>query len=150
MGGTAELYRQVYTRMVIVHHLNNLLWVWNQNGPAPTGQFIDFFPGQQYVDIVSYDNYSYLADRYYYELLDLAQGKPIALGEVGQYFDRDVLLAQPKWVYFMHWAGDLNRHSACMSFESPEQCQTRVDKMKALYNDPRVLWRGELPVKANQ
>lgn len=150
MGGTAELYREVYTRMVNVHHLNNLLWVWNQNGPAPTGQFIDFFPGQQYVDIVSYDNYSYLADRYYYELLDLAQGKPIALGEVGQYFDRDVLIAQPKWVYFMHWAGDLNEHSACMPFESLEQCQTRNDRMKALYNDPHVLWRGELAVKANQ
>jgi len=32
--------------MVNVHHLNNLLWVWNQNGPAPGGEFYNFYPGR--------------------------------------------------------------------------------------------------------
>ena len=46
--GTAQLYREVYARMVYVHHLDNLIWVWNQNGPAPMGEFTNFFPGQKY------------------------------------------------------------------------------------------------------
>jgi hypothetical protein len=45
---TALLYREVYNRMVNVHHLNNLVWVWNQNGPAPGGEFYSIFPGKNY------------------------------------------------------------------------------------------------------
>ena len=103
--GTAELYREVYNRMVNVHHLDNLVWVWNQNGPAPGGQFYDFFPGPQYCDIVSYDNYRTLDDRYYQEILTIANGKPIALGEVGTPPPPELLAAQPKWAFYMTWAG---------------------------------------------
>jgi mannan endo-1,4-beta-mannosidase len=105
MGGTAQLFREVYARMVYVHHLDNLIWVWNENGPAPMGEFFNFFPGQQYVDVVSYDNYRELNDRYYYEMLALAEGKPIALGEVGVPPSAEVLKAQPRWAWFMVWAG---------------------------------------------
>jgi len=31
--GSAALYRQLYDRFVNVHHLDNLLWVWNANAP---------------------------------------------------------------------------------------------------------------------
>ncbi len=31
--GSAALYRQIYDRYVHVHHLNNLVWVWNVNSP---------------------------------------------------------------------------------------------------------------------
>ena len=89
----------------MAHHLNNLLWVWNQNGPAPGGEFYSFYPGPQYADVVSYDNYSRLDDRYYQEILTIAGGKPIALGEVGQPPSAEVIQAQPKWVWFMDWAG---------------------------------------------
>ena len=95
--GTAQLYREVYNRMVNVHHLNNLLWVWSQNGPAPGGEFYSFYPGANYADIVSYDNYRTLDERYYHEILAIANGKPIALGELGSPPPRVVLLLQPKW-----------------------------------------------------
>jgi len=103
--GTAMLYREVYNRMVNVHHLNNLIWVWNQNGPAPGGEFYNFFPGRNYCDVVSYDNYRTLDERYYYEMLTIADGKPIALGEVGSIPSPEVLKAQPKWTFYMTWAG---------------------------------------------
>jgi len=103
--GTAMLYREVYNRMVNVHHLNNLVWVWNQNGPAPGGEFYNFFPGKNYCDVVSYDNYRTLDDRYYYEIQTIADGKPIALGEVGTIPSAEVLKAQPKWTFYMTWAG---------------------------------------------
>lgn len=103
--GTAMLYREVYNRMVNVHHLNNLVWVWNQNGPAPGGEFYNFFPGRNYCDVVSYDNYRTLDDRYYYEIQTIADGKPIALGEVGTIPSPEILKAQPKWTFYMTWGG---------------------------------------------
>jgi mannan endo-1,4-beta-mannosidase len=103
--GTAQLYREIYHRMVNVHHLNNLLWVWNQNGPAPGGEFYSYYPGPRYADIVSYDNYSSLDDRYYHEILTIANGKPIGLGEVGSPPPPEVLMAQPKWSFYMTWGG---------------------------------------------
>jgi mannan endo-1,4-beta-mannosidase len=102
--GTAELYREVYNRMVNVHHLNNLVWVWNQNGPAPGGEFYNFYPGAKYCDIVSYDNYSTLDDRYYQEILTIANGKPIGFGEVGSPPPPEVLMNQPKLAFYMTWA----------------------------------------------
>jgi len=126
--GTAQLYRELYYRMVNVHHLDNLLWVWNQNGPAPFGEFHQFFPGQNFVDVVSYDNYRTLDDRYYWEILDLANGKPIALGEVGTPPAAETLKSQPKWVWFMDWAGGVER---------------QADRLKTAYGDAWVLGRGD-------
>jgi hypothetical protein len=103
--GTAMLYREVYNRMVNVHHPNNLEWVWNQNGPANGGEFYNFYPGPQYADVVSYDNHSVLSDRFYQEILTIANGKPIAPGEVGYIPTPDVLKAQPKWTFYMTWGG---------------------------------------------
>jgi mannan endo-1,4-beta-mannosidase len=105
MGGTAQLYREVYARMVYVHHLDNLIWVWNENA-GPVGEYYSFFPGQPYVDVVTYDNYGRLNDHSYHELLALAEGKPVALGEVGVPPSAEALKAEPRWAWFMVWAGD--------------------------------------------
>jgi mannan endo-1,4-beta-mannosidase len=130
--GTQQLYREVYNRMVNVHHLNNLIWVWNQNGPAPEGEFYDFFPGHQYVDVVSYDNYSQLSDRFYQELLAIANGKPMALGELGTPPTAEVLKSQPRWVWFMTWAG----------------MEGQAARIKAAYDNPYFINRGDpLPKK---
>jgi mannan endo-1,4-beta-mannosidase len=126
--GTAMLYREVYNRMVNVHHLNNLVWVWNQNGPAPGGEFYNFFPGQKYADVVSYDNYSRLEDRYYQEILAIANGKPIGFGEVGSPPSPETLKAQPKWVFFMPWANG---------------GRSRGADLKAIYDNPFYLSRGD-------
>ena len=127
-SGTAQLYRELYYRMVNVHHLNNLIWVWNQNGPAPFGEFHQFFPGQNFADVVSYDNYRSLDDKYYWEILDLANGKPIALGEVGAPPSAEVLKSQPRWVWFMDWGGGVER---------------QADRLKAAYSNPWVVSRGD-------
>jgi mannan endo-1,4-beta-mannosidase len=111
--------------MVYHHHLDNLIWVWNQNGPAPAGEFFRYFPGQKYVDVLSYDNYQSLSDRYYRELMDLAGGKPVALGEVPTPPSAEVLKAQPKWAWFMVWAGKVN------------------DRIKPAYSSSYVIKRGD-------
>jgi mannan endo-1,4-beta-mannosidase len=124
-AGTAQLFREVYARMVYVHHLDNLVCVWNQNGPAPASEFANYFPGQKYVDVVSYDNYRQLSDRYYYEIMALADGKPVALGEVGAPPTAEVLKAQPKWAFFMVWGGMVN------------------ERIKTAYGDAYTINRGD-------
>jgi mannan endo-1,4-beta-mannosidase len=121
--GTQQLYREMFDRLTHVHHLNNLIWVWDQN--VPGARFADYFPGQQYVDVVAYDNYGKLLDRYYSSLLKLANGKPIALGEVGHPPSPEVLRSQPKWVWFVIWAD-------------------RVDGgLKTIYEDSHTINRGD-------
>jgi mannan endo-1,4-beta-mannosidase len=129
-NGTAQLYREVYYRMTNVHHLNNLVWVWNQNGPAPGGEFYDFYPGPQFADVVSYDNYSRLDDRYYHEILTIANGKPIGFGELGSVPSMDTLKAQPKWVFYMTWGGMGGGGRG-------------GDTLKTTYDNPYFLKRGD-------
>jgi mannan endo-1,4-beta-mannosidase len=75
--------------------------------------------------VVSYDNYGRLNDHSYYELLALAEGKPVALGEVGVPPSADALKAEPRWAFFMVWAGMTN------------------DRILPGYANPYVLKRGD-------
>jgi mannan endo-1,4-beta-mannosidase len=76
--GTKAIYRQLWDRFVNVHKLNNLIWVWNVDQPSlPDRQFVDFFPGQQYVDVLSLDDYSVFQQRFYDELNALSDGKVV-------------------------------------------------------------------------
>jgi mannan endo-1,4-beta-mannosidase len=107
-AGSAALYRQLFDRFVNHHKLDNLIWVWNVNSPgAPPngpGPFADFFPGLQYVDVLSVDIYGEFKATYYDDLLALAADKLIALGEVGVVPSPLVLKQQPRWTWFMIWS----------------------------------------------
>jgi len=104
--GSSALYRQIFDRFVNVHHLDNLIWVWNVNATnSPSvGAMADYFPGPQYADLLSVDTYGEFKQSYYDEVLALAGGKPIALGEVGAAPTPELLRQQPKWIYFMVWS----------------------------------------------
>ncbi len=131
--GSAALYRQIYDRFVHVHHLNNLVWVWNVNSPGGNaGPIADYFLGAQYCDVVTMDIYGEFKQDYYDEMLRLAGDKPIALAEVGAMPTLDVLARQPRWAYFMMWSGmeDAN---------TPEEFQ-------AIFHAPNVLNRGDSPL----
>jgi mannan endo-1,4-beta-mannosidase len=104
--GSAALYRQLYERFVNVHHLDNLVWVWNVNAPGGSaGAPEDYYPGAQYVDVVTMDIYGEFKQEYYDDMLRIAAGRPIALAEVGALPPLDALASQPRWAYFMTWSG---------------------------------------------
>jgi hypothetical protein len=105
--GTAALYRQLFDRLVNYHKLNNLIWVWSVDRPTkPERQFSYYFPGSEYLDILSLDVYQRDFNRSYYDsLLALSNGKPIALAEVGPPPTAEILKKQPKWIYYITWAG---------------------------------------------
>jgi mannan endo-1,4-beta-mannosidase len=110
-NGIAKLWQLMYDRYTDHHKLNNLIWVWGANGPRdiPGDEayaYKDFYPGHKYVDILGTDIYhSDYEQKDYNELLALAEGRPIALTEVGTLPAAPVLAAQPKWLWFLVWSG---------------------------------------------
>jgi mannan endo-1,4-beta-mannosidase len=104
--GSAALYKMMFERLAKHHQLKNLIWVWNVDRPEGTSlKFADCWPGPECVDVVSMDNYHEFKQSYYDDLLKLANGKPVALAEIGGNLSLPVLQAQPKWAWWMVWAG---------------------------------------------
>jgi mannan endo-1,4-beta-mannosidase len=129
--GSAALYRQIYDRFVNVHHLDNLVWVWNVNAPGGNaGPVVDYDPGPRFADLVTMDIYGEFKQEYYDSMVALAAGKPIALAEVGVLPSPEVLDRQPRWTYFMTWSEWI--HSA-----------NSVELANAVYRSPRMLNRDD-------
>lgn len=110
VNGYQKLWKMLYYRLTDTHHLNNLIWVWNANSPRdiPFDEayaFKNYYPGNEFVDVLATDVYHYdYEQKDYNSLLQLAQGKPIALGEVGELPKANILEKQPKWSWFMVWS----------------------------------------------
>ena len=92
-----ELYCYLYDQLTNVYGCNNLIWVWN-------GQSADWYPGDEYCDIIGEDIYveqhSYTAHAAKFsEILEYSGGKKIiALTENGTIFDIDNVIASgAKW-----------------------------------------------------
>gem|GEM_PF-3558741 len=52
-----KLWRYTYEYMTQTKGLSNLIWVWNVNAVWDAQDFLQFFPGKEYVDILSLDFY---------------------------------------------------------------------------------------------
>ena len=134
--GSAKLYRMMFDRFVNVHHLDNLIWVWDPNAPRrlfndEAYAYEEYFPGRDCVDVLAADVYhSDFKQSHHDELFELGGGKVIALGEVGEVPAPVVLTMQPLWAWFMIWSDFVNSHN------TPEQ-------IRGLYDDPRTLSHGE-------
>jgi mannan endo-1,4-beta-mannosidase len=107
--GFKRLWIMMYDYFTHHHKLNNLIWVWNTNAPRnipgdEAWAYKDFFPGIEYVDVLAADVYrNDYKPSHHDQLLALAEGKPIALGEVGDIPDVQILQQQPQWTWFMPW-----------------------------------------------
>jgi len=132
---TKALYRQMFDRLVNYHHLNNLLWVWSVDRPSRRDRAFDlYYPGDQYLDVLALDVYGNDFNPSYYEgLMALSQGKPVALGEVGNPPALEILDAQPNWTWWVVWAG-------MDSWTTREDWQRQVDDARVLFmEDPAYL-----------
>ncbi len=99
-----ELYKLMYHHYTEVHHLDNLLWVWNC-------RLKEGYPGDEYVDVISVDIYlekkedtDYAKD--YEKLIEnTTKNKVAALAEVGYMPDIEMLKrSRIPWAYFMTWS----------------------------------------------
>lgn len=136
--GTKQLYRQLYDRLVNFHHLDNLLWVWNPDRPMRADrQYVDYFPGLQYVDVLGLDCYGAFEQRFYDELNALSGGKVMAISETYNPPLIDIYRTEPKWAYYMIWAIDKPAAPAFLAGKRPNGL-TR-DRFRAIVADPRML-----------
>jgi mannan endo-1,4-beta-mannosidase len=129
----------MYERFVDHHQLNNLIWVWNTNAPRQlindeAYAYDEYFPGLEYVDVLATDVYhNDYRQSHHDELVELGQGKLIALGEVGEVPTPEVLTRQPMWAWFMVWGDFVNTHN------SPQQ-------IKGLYGYPKILTHEDFTI----
>ena len=132
--GYKKLWIMLYERLVNFHGLNNLIWVWNANEVKPgVGAYKDYYPGNEYVDILATDVYTEgFSQANYNELLALAGDKPMALGEVGALPSVEILEAQPRWTWFMYWY-------------EPHRLTEQRETSLSTYGSEKVLSFKELP-----
>lgn len=136
--GFIKLWRLMYDRFVNFHELTNLLWVWNANAPRDIPKdeaydYLDYYPGHDYVDVLAADVYNFdYEQKDYQQLVDLSEGKLIALGEVGELPKPEILEAQPKWAWFMVWASWLETHNT-------------LERVMTIYNLKETLTLEEIP-----
>ena len=103
-GNYIKLWRMMYDRFVNHHGLDNLIWVWN----AARIFYAEWYPGNEYVDMVSVDtyvepwNYGSLAYNYYAMLsgcINNGVNKMITLAESGAAPNTDLSIASG-----VHWS----------------------------------------------
>jgi mannan endo-1,4-beta-mannosidase len=135
--GFKRLWIMMHDYFANHHRLDNLIWVWNANAPRDRPgdeayDYHDFYPGGEYVDILAADVYrNDYRQSHHDDLAELGQGRPIALGEVGELPAPGILDSQPAWTWFMSWGKTLT------------YCNAGKD-IARLYRDPRVLTTHEL------
>lgn len=130
-NGGAKIYQQMRDYFD-AQGLTNLIWVWNvQDNPA--GGWSNYYPGANYVDVVSldvwYKNHPSSGD--YQQMQAIAGSKPIAIAEMGKVPDASLLQSQTRWSYFMIWSEQLRGSNSNAEIQSA-------------YFHPRVLNQGEL------
>ena len=139
-GPYKELYIYLYNQLTNVYGCHNLIWVWNGQNP-------EWYPGDEYVDIIGEDLY---LDRHsrsasaskFSEILEYSGGKKmIALSENGVIFDIDnVIAAGTKWAWFDTWNGSFITKNGKFSDEYTEE-----EVLKKTYQSEYVITLDELP-----
>jgi hypothetical protein len=121
------LYRQLFDRLVHYHGITNLVWMWSVDRFHNPGMvYSNYYPGNQYLDILALDVYGNDFSQVYYDsLLALSCGKPMVLAEVGNPPSIEILDRQPKWGFYVIWAGMVRN--------------TLKNQYHTIVSDPRVL-----------
>ena len=142
-----ELYKLLYDRLTNEYELNNLIWVWN-------GQDKEWYPGDEYVDIIGEDIYPgekvYTPQTSkYYDVLEYTQTKKmVVLSENGCLFDPDLAVRDgAMWGYFGTWGGEFVVSSG--SVNSLSEQYTEEEMVKKVYEHENVITRDELPDLSN-
>lgn len=134
-NGTRKLYAQLHDYMTKTKGLTNLVWVWDiQDFGSLADDANNYNPGADYWDVAALDVYdgSGYTQAKYDVMVKAAKGKPIAIGECEKLPTADVLLAQPKWTFFMSWSE--------LTFSGNTDAQ-----VKALYGSANVINLDKMP-----
>ncbi|GAB3893481.1 glycosyl hydrolase [Spirosoma agri] len=133
-GPYKELWHIVYNRLTKYHQLHNLIWVY-----TATDTFnADWYPGDQYVDIVGMDIYAdstaNMSGSWASAQAQLNGKKLVTLSETGNLPNPEKIRGfKTYWAWFSAWTG-----TDYIKKQSP-------DLLKAVFTDADVITRDELP-----
>lgn len=129
------LYKLIFNRLTQYHGLHNILWVWNSVNPA-------WYPGDEFVDVVSADVYKNPRDysvtpSLFLTLADLGKHKKIvAMAENGSIPSPDMMLdAGTVYSWYATWHTNFVR----------DETYTTDEQLRHVYNHPAVITLDELP-----
>lgn len=135
-----KLWNTMYDKMTNEHNLTNLIWMWN-------GQDPEWYPGDETVDIISYDIY---AGNHVYESFGgtftecvetSPKGKLVALSENGCVMDPELTMKNnARWLFWGTWADPFTLKNFILNEEYTEK-----DMLIKAYNNDRTLTLDELP-----
>ncbi|MDA3930214.1 MAG: glycosyl hydrolase [Prolixibacteraceae bacterium] len=127
---TKAIYQTLFDRYVKHHKFTNLIWVWSVDRVSRPGmEFEKYYPGNEYLDMLALDVYgSDFAQSYYDGLMELSEGKPLVLGEVGNPPTAEVMNAQPNWAYWVVWAGMVRN-------TTPKEYANHVENPRVLFQE---------------
>jgi len=130
-----KLWKVMFERMNNHHNLTNLIWVWN-------GQHKDWYPGDEYLDIIGEDvyaanrDYSSQSARFFEAVAYTDAPKMVVLSENGVVFDPAVAKRDgAMWGYWCVWNGE---------FVNNED-RTEYSKLKEFYASPYAMTHEDLP-----
>ena len=130
-----KLWTIMYDRYTNHWGLNNLIWVLGYSGLGIDCD--DWYPGDEYVDIVGADSYDGgPCNSLYNKMVEIAgDRKPVCFHECGSNPTVDELIStNTKWCYFMTW------HTSYLTRKN------KPEALNALYNDDYVITLDELPL----
>ena len=138
-----KLYRYLYHVLTDEYGLNNLIWVWN-------GQSEQWYPGDEYVDIIGMDIYAgehvYTSQiEAFLEAQESSSGnKMVVLSENGTMIDPELSARDgAMWGYFCTWSGEFVMEDGLRKKYS--QQYTELEMMNKVYQSELVITRDELP-----
>ncbi len=139
-----ELWVLLYDKLTNEYGLNNLIWVWN-------GQDADWYPGDEYVDIMGEDIYpgEQVYSSQISKFLEVAgystERKLVYLTENGCIPDPDLLVRDgAMWGMWATWQGEFVRKTAALTPKLSEQ-YTEEYMMKKAYDHEAVITLDEMP-----
>lgn len=141
-----QLWNLMHDRLTNHHGLHNLIWEFTSS--AAEGNHLDWYPGDDVVDMVSLDVYTTptaTMNGQWYDILDHYNGrKMIALSETDTLVDPDEMeLWATMWSYAAPWAWDYVRSEYANAGYSMSQL-TAI--LQDFLNDEDVLTVTELPI----
>lgn len=144
-----QLWRLLYDQLVNVYGLDNLIWVWTVDvTKGAEDKFLDWYPGDEYVDILGVDIYesnTNAKERQYQALVDLTKGKKlVTISECGNIPDPGKCMdAGNRWSWFMVWCTtDSNGN---LALNTPDWSYNTLDHWKNVMDSPYVLNREDMP-----
>jgi mannan endo-1,4-beta-mannosidase len=149
-----ELWKLTYETLTEDYGLHNIIWEWNSYAYSTS---TDWYPGDEYVDIVAYDKYNCTdwstgsavlthndsaISGTFYNLVDMYPGKMVAMSENDSIPTLENLTSEKAgWLYFLPW---YDGGSDSINFLSNPVFNTTEDLI-TMYQSDYCITLDELP-----